>query len=390
MSALDDSLAPDLRQRRNSDLYRYMHQLESPQGSKVVLEGREVLAFSSNDYLGLANHPSVIEAFMQAAETYGVGAGASHLICGHSREHHQLEEELAEFTGRARALVYSTGYMANLGIISALVGKGDLVLQDKLNHASLLDGGFLSGARFQRYLHADTDSLDQRLTMEGKRKLVVTDGVFSMDGDIAPLPAIASICARQGAWLMVDDAHGFGVLGEMGGGVAELYNLDEQKLPVLMGTLGKAFGTAGAFVAGSETLIEYLIQFSRPYIYTTAMPPAIAAASRISLKLAREESWRRQHLQTLIRLFRAGAEQLGLRLMPSDTPIQAVLIGSDADCLAVGAKLWSRNIHVGTIRPPTVPRNTARLRITFSANHSEQDVEYLLAALNAAVPRQTA
>ena len=385
MASLDAALAPLLAQRRADHLYRHRRQLDSPQGNRVWLDGRHVLAFSSNDYLGLANHPEVVAAFRAAAQTYGVGGGASHLICGHSRAHHILEDTLAEFTGRDRALLFSTGYMANLGVISALVGKGDLVLEDKLNHASLLDGGLLSGARFQRYLHSDTVALDKRLAMAGTRKLVVTDGVFSMDGDVAPLPAIAAVCAKHDAWLMVDDAHGVGTLGASGGGVAEHFALDQRQLPILMGTLGKGLGTAGAFVCGSETLIDYLVQFSRPYIYTTSMPPAVAAATSASLAIARRDSWRREHLNRLIARFRQGATQLGLELMPSMTAIQPVLIGSDQACMAVGAALWEQGIHVGTIRPPTVAKNTSRLRITFNANHSFDDVDQLLSALERAV-----
>ena len=382
MTIMDTALAARLEERRAAGLYRQRRLLASPQGASVVLDGRRVLAFSSNDYLGLANHPAVVAAFRDAASHCGVGGGASHLISGHSREHHLLEEELAAFTGRDRALLFSTGYMANLGVISALVGKGDLVLQDKFNHASLLDGGLLSGARFQRFLHADTYALEKRLAIAGDHKLVVTDGVFSMDGDLAPLPEMAALCQRHGAWLMVDDAHGFGVLGPSGGGVAEYFGLDQQQLPILMGTLGKGFGTAGAFVCGSKTLIDYLVQFSRPYIYTTSMPPAVAAATRASLKLFGEEGWRREHLATLIARFRRGAQQLGLQLMASDTPIQPVLVGSDARCMAIGEALWQGGVHVGTIRPPTVPRGTARLRITLNANHTESDVDCLLAALD--------
>jgi len=378
---LEAELGAQLAERRAANLYRERRLLASPQGGRVVLDGRQVLAFSSNDYLGLANHPDIVRAFAAAAERFGVGSGASHLVCGHASEHQALEEELAAFCGRDRALLFATGYMANLGAISALVASGDLVLEDRLNHASLLDGGLLSGARFQRYLHNDPAALAERLTMAGRRKLVVTDGVFSMDGDIAELPAIAPLCSARGAWLMVDDAHGFGVLGRRGGGVAEHFGLGQDALPILIGTLGKGFGTAGAFVAGSATLIDYLVQFSRPYIYTTAIPPAVAAATRASLQLVMAESWRRDRLVALVARFRAGAAQLGLEVLPSSTPIQPVLVGSEARCMAIGAALWQRGIHVGTIRPPTVPKNTARLRITFSAAHGDGDVDLLLDAL---------
>ena len=382
---LDQVLAAALDERRRAHLYRTRKVLDSPQSAEVVMDGRPMLAFSSNDYLGLAAHPEVTAALQRAAERYGAGSGASHLICGHSREHHALEEELADFCRRPRALLFSSGYMANLGIVSALVGKGDGVFEDRLNHASLLDGGLLSGARFQRYAHADAEALERRLaTSAGARKLVVTDGVFSMDGDLAPLPALAEVCTRHDAWLMVDDAHGFGVLGGGGGGCAEHFQLSGGQLPVLMGTLGKGFGVYGAFVAGSDTLVDYLVQFSRPYIYTTALPPAVAAACRASLRLARAESWRRDWLRQLVARFRLGAAQLGLPLMASATPIQPLLVGSDERVMAIAAALHRQDIHIGAIRYPTVPRGSARLRITFNANHSERQVDRLLEALAAA------
>ena len=383
---LDRVLGRALDERRAAHLFRARRVLESPQGASVTLDGRPVLAFSSNDYLGLAAHPRLVAAFKGAADRHGVGSGASHLICGHSREHHALEEELAAFCGRPRALVLSSGYMANLGIVSALVGKGDGVFEDRLNHASLLDGGLLSGARFQRYAHGDPNALERRLaTSDAAHKLVVTDGVFSMDGDLAPLPELAEVCQGHGAWLMVDDAHGFGVLGHNGGGIAEHFGLDRHQLPILMGTLGKGFGVYGAFVAGSEALIDYLIQFSRPYIYTTALPPAVAAACRESLRLVVEEPWRRERLAALIARFRAGARTLGLPLMDSPTPIQPLLIGDDARVMAVAANLLGQGIHVGAIRYPTVPRGSARLRITLNANHDEGQIDRLLAALTSAL-----
>ncbi|MFA5493981.1 MAG: 8-amino-7-oxononanoate synthase [Porticoccaceae bacterium] len=382
---LDQVLAAALDERRRAHLYRTRKVLDSPQSAEVVMDGRPMLAFSSNDYLGLAAHPEVTAALQRAAERYGAGSGASHLICGHSREHHALEEELADFCRRPRALLFSSGYMANLGIVSALVGKGDGVFEDRLNHASLLDGGLLSGARFQRYAHADPEALERRLAASaGARKLVVTDGVFSMDGDLAPLPALAEVCTRHDAWLMVDDAHGFGVLGGGGGGCAEHFQLSGGQLPVLMGTLGKGFGVYGAFVAGSDTLVDYLVQFSRPYIYTTALPSAVAAACRASLRLARAESWRRDWLRQLVARFRLGAAQLGLPLMASATPIQPLLVGSDERVMAIAAALHRQDIHIGAIRYPTVPRGSARLRITFNANHSERQVDRLLEALAAA------
>ena len=381
-TCLDSLLAPALAARRAANLYRARRQLESPQAPELRVDGKNYTGFCSNDYLGLANHPQVLAAFQAAAKHYGVGAGASHLVVGHTREHHALEEELAAFTGRARALLFSTGYMANMGAITALVGRGDAIFEDKLNHASLLDAGQLSGAQFQRFLHQDLTQLQARLTKtEAKRKLIVVDGVFSMDGDCAPLPELAALARQQNAWLMVDDAHGLGCLGHTGGGSVQHWGLGPEDVPILMGTLGKAFGTFGAFVAGSETLIETLIQFSRPYIYTTALPPAIAAASRASLRLVQTESWRRQHLQALIAHFRAGAAALGLGIMNSASPIQPIVIGDPALALKIAQQLAERGILIVAIRPPTVAPGSSRLRITFSAEHSLAQVDQLLDAL---------
>jgi 8-amino-7-oxononanoate synthase len=374
-------LSARLEQRRAAALYRQRPLLQSPQGPQVMVDGTPLLAFCSNDYLGLANHPEVIDAWRAGAERWGVGGGASHLVIGHSSPHHELELALAEFTGRPRALLFTTGYLANLGALTALVGQGDSVLQDRLNHASLLDGGLLSGARFSRYLHNDADSLGKRLAKATGNALVVTDGVFSMDGDIADLPALAAQAQARGAWLMVDDAHGFGTLGRHGGGVVEHFGLDMGQVPVLVGTLGKAFGTAGAFVAGSEELIECLIQFARPYIYTTSQPPALACATLRSLQLLRDEHWRREHLAALIRQFRQGAEQIGLHLMDSFTPIQPILIGDAARAMRLSAMLRERGLMVTAIRPPTVPAGSARLRVTLTAAHSAAQVQLLLNAL---------
>jgi len=353
----------------------------------VVVDGQPLLAFCSNDYLGLANHPEVIAAWQAGAERWGVGGGASHLVIGHSTPHHQVEEALAELTGRPRALLFSTGYMANLGAITALVGQGDTVLQDRLNHASLLDGGLLSGARFNRYLHNDPASLASRLDKAVGNTLVVTDGVFSMDGDLADLPALAKAARARGAWLMVDDAHGLGTLGAQGGGIVEHFGLGVDDVPVLIGTLGKACGTAGAFVAGSEALIEALVQFARPYIYTTSQPPALACATLKSLELLRRETWRREHLAALIRQFRQGAQQIGLELMDSPTPIQPIMIGDSAQALRLSQMLRERGLLVTAIRPPTVPAGSARLRVTLSAAHSEAQVQLLLNALAECYPQ---
>ncbi|WP_327439066.1 8-amino-7-oxononanoate synthase [Pseudomonas donghuensis] len=370
-----------LEQRRAADLYRRRPLLQSPQGPEVVVDGQPLLAFCSNDYLGLANHPQVIAAWRAGAERWGVGGGASHLVIGHSSPHHAVEEALAELTGRPRALLFSTGYMANLGALTALVGQGDTVLQDRLNHASLLDAGLLSGARFNRYLHNDAESLANRLDKAVGNTLVVTDGVFSMDGDLADLPALAAVANARDAWLMVDDAHGLGTLGRNGGGIVEHFGLSLEQVPVLIGTLGKACGTAGAFVAGSDELIECLIQFARPYIYTTSQPPALACATLRSLELLRGEHWRREHLAALIQQFRSGAEQIGLQLMDSFTPIQPILIGDSTRALRLSQMLRERGLLVTAIRPPTVPAGSARLRVTLSAAHSPAQVQLLLNAL---------
>ncbi|MDX9875800.1 MAG: 8-amino-7-oxononanoate synthase, partial [Spongiibacteraceae bacterium] len=296
--------------------------------------------------------------------------------------HHQLEERIAAFTGRPRALLFSTGYMANLGVITALVGRGDYVFEDRLNHASLLDGGLLSGARFQRFAHNDPDALERGLAKaESGRKLVVVDGVFSMDGDIAPLPELAAVAARRDAWLMVDDAHGFGVLGANGAGSVAHFGLTAAQVPVLMGTLGKSAGVFGAFVAGSETLIETLIQFARPYIYTTALPPMVAGATLAAIDLVEREAWRRDHLRALISHWRSGAKSLGLPVLDSDTAIQPLLAGDAAQALAISAALAERGLWVTAIRPPTVPAGTARLRVTLTAAHSVAQVDRLLEAL---------
>lgn len=378
-------LSSRLAERRTAHLYRQRPLLSSPQGVEVTVDGQRLLSFCNNDYLGLANHPEVVDVMVEGARRWGAGGGASHLVVGHSEPHHQLEEALAAFTGRPRALLLSSGYMANMGAVTALVGKGDTVLQDRLNHASLLDAGLLSGARFSRYLHNDAASLAARLQKATGCTLVVTDGVFSMDGDLADLPALCAAARRRGAWVMVDDAHGFGCLGPTGAGIVEHYGLGVDEVPVLIGTLGKAFGTGGAFIAGSDELIETLIQFARPYIYTTSQPPAVAWATLKSLQLLRDESWRRDHLAQLIHQFRTGAAELGLELMDSPTPIQPVLVGSSERAMQLSARLRESGILVTAIRPPTVPQGTARLRITLSAAHRYEHVEQLLQALQQAV-----
>lgn len=371
-----------LEQLQMQHLYRRRRVIDSPQDALLSVDGREVVNFCSNDYLGLANHPEVAAAFKRGVDRYGVGSGSAHLVCGHSRAHHALEEALADFTGRERALLFSTGYMANLGVISALIGRNDRVLEDRLNHASLLDGGLLSRAQFKRYRHGDVEDLSIQLASQTQgRSLIVSDGVFSMDGDLAPLPIIADLAKKHDAGLMIDDAHGFGVLGQHGGGIVEHFALSPADVPILVGTLGKAFGTFGAFVAGSEALIEFMIQKARSYIFTTALPPAVAEASCASLQLLREEHWRRTHLRSLIRHFKTRAGQLGLGLLPSETAIQPVLLGDSARALSVSEQLLARGFWVGAIRPPTVPAGTARLRITLSVHHQLHQVDHLLQSL---------
>ncbi len=407
-------LAAELERLRREHLYRRRRVLSGPQGPRPTVDGRSLLAFCSNAYLGLANHPEVIAALQAGAARYGVGSGAADLVSGHSVAHQALEEDLADFTGRDRALLFSTGYMANLGVISALAGRNDVVFEDRRNHASLIDGALLSGARLRRYPHADAVALSRMLAPQdgghagrvgnGARqaqpglgpgevpagapvrrsapaRLIVTDGVFSMDGDLAPLPDLAAVAQAAGALLMVDDAHGLGVVGEGGRGSLELTRLGQAEAPILVGTLGKALGTFGAFVAGEADLIETLIQRARPYIYTTALPPAVAEATRVSLGLARREPWRRDHLRTLIARFRAGAEQIGLPLAPSDTPIQPLILGDNRRALLWSQTLEAAGILVTAIRPPTVPEGSARLRVTLSAAHSEADLDSLLGAL---------
>jgi 8-amino-7-oxononanoate synthase len=379
---MTEELSSTLAEIAQKGLYRSRRTIEAPLGINLQFNGKPIINFCSNDYLGLAHHSDIIHAFKSAADNYGVGSGSAHLISGHSIAHHALEEELAAFTGRERALLFSTGYMANMGVISALVGRNDAVFQDRLNHASLLDGALLSSAQLKRYAHADTEHLDTLITQSKARKLIVTDGVFSMDGDFAPLPALVQTAKANGAWLMVDDAHGLGVIGEHGGGVLAHYSLSQDDVPILMGTLGKGFGTFGAFIAGSEVLIETLIQKARTYIYTTALPAAVAEASRASLKLVISDDWRRDKLRHLSERFKSGAEQLDLPLVASNSAIQPVIIGDSEQAVVMSNALFELGFLVSAIRPPTVPQGSARLRITLSALHEEQHIDRLLDALN--------
>ena len=364
-------------------LYRHRRVVESPAGRELVVDGRRLLNFCSNDYLGLAADPRVCAAFKAGVDRWGVGSGASHLVSGHTAAHQELEMALADFTGRPRALLFGSGYAANVGALSALLGQRDHVYEDRLNHASLLDGGWLSRANFEWYAHADMADLAIRLgaVQSERRKLIVSDGTFSMDGDLCPLDELIALAKQHEAWLMIDDAHGFGVHGVQGCGVVDPARHDCSDVPVLVGTLGKAFGTAGAFVAGSETLIETLIQRARHYIYTTAMPAALAVATLASLRIAQSEEWRRTRLAEHVARFRQGAARLGLKLLPSLTPIQPVIVGNSAPTMQLSAALEARGVLVGAIRAPTVPAGTARLRITFSALHESADIDRLLAAL---------
>jgi 8-amino-7-oxononanoate synthase len=376
------NLSEALAIRKQKNLYRSRQVIDGPQGVEVRVDGTTYLSFCSNDYLGLANHPQIVAAFHRGLDEYGAGSGAAHLITGHSRAHQQLEEELAGFVQRPRALLFSTGYMANLGVMQALLGHGDRVFQDRSNHASLLDGARLSGARLVRYQHADISDLETRMhAANAGEYLLATDGVFSMDGDVAPLAELAGAAAQHAAWLLVDDAHGLGVVGPQGRGSVAQAGLGIDQVPILMGTLGKAFGSFGAFVAGSEELIDTLVQQARTYIYTTATPAAVAVATRTALQLVREEDWRREHLAALVQRFRAAAGQLGLGLCNSNTPIQPLLVGDAGTALQYSEALRGQGILVTAIRPPTVPAGTARLRITFSAAHSEAQVDRLLGAL---------
>lgn len=380
------SLENDLAARQLAGRYRSHRVRKGAQGINIEIDGQKMLSFCSNDYLGLANHADIKQAFIKTAEQTGVGSGAAHLLTGHSQAHHELEAALADFVGQQRVLLFSSGYMANMGVLDGLLEKNDTLLQDKLNHASLLDGGRLSAATQRRYAHADMAALEHRLQQGGTgNTLIATDSVFSMDGDLAPLPEIMALAKPYQAAVFVDDAHGLGVLGNAGQGSVAHWQISSDASPIIMGTFGKAFGTAGAFVAADDAVIETLIQQARSYVYTTAQPAAIAAATLASLKLVQAESWRREKLQALIAQFQTGADALGLALMPSRTPIQPIIIGDDKQAVQIGQALEAKGILVGVIRPPTVPVGSARLRITLSANHSEAHVTQLLDALEAAI-----
>ena len=348
------------------------------------VDDKNVISFCSNDYLSLANHPQVKQAMIDGVKHYGAGSGASHLVNGHSVAHHQLEEELAEFTGYPRVILFSTGYMANLGLCQALLDKNDFAFEDRLNHASLIDGGQISGARLQRYLHNDISSLQKKLSKASNtsaNRLILTDGVFSMDGDIAELPALSTLCNKTDSWLMIDDAHGFGTLGATGKGCLQHFSLTNKDIPIYMATLGKAMGTAGAFIAGSEELIETIIQQARTYIYTTAMPAALAEATRCSLKIIQNQPEHLQNLNRNISYFRSCCDQADITIKNSQTAIQPLLIGDDKKALTISQQLFDSGFLVTAIRPPTVPEGTSRLRITLCAKHHKEHINHLIETL---------
>ncbi len=380
--SLQRHLQTRLQAARAADLYRTRRVIEGGHGVRIKVDGRACINFCSNDYLGLASDPQMGRALAQAALVQGCGSGASQLITGYNREHAALEEELADYLDRERALLFSTGYGANMGVISALMGRGDAIVSDALNHASLIDGARLSGAHKDIYPHADMPGAQACLAASrGENTLLLSDAVFSMDGDVAPAAELAHLADKYDAWLMLDDAHGFGVLGPQGQGSVAAAGLSARQVPILVATLGKSIGAAGAFVAGDRDLIEYLIQAARPFVFSTAPPPAVAAAARQGLRLVRADQWRRDHLFSLIARMQSRGRSLGLAVSASSTPIQPLILGDEARALAVSNALLERGFLVSAIRPPTVPEGSARLRITLSAAHTAEQVDALLDAL---------
>ena len=368
-----------LAQQRQQGLYRQRHATSKRDGNKIVIDGTHYTNFASNDYLGLANDPRLINAFKEGADRYGVGSGASQLITGYSTAHQALEERISGFLKQPRTLLFGTGYMANLGAITALLSRNDHLLLDRRSHASLVDAAILSRAKLSRYSTHDVNKLNQEL--DDNPSMIVSDSVFSMDGDIAPIAALSTLSKQTHSLLLIDDAHGFGVLGDNGRGCLEHCAMSNSDVDIYIGTLGKACGTSGAFICGSEELIETLIQKARSLAYTTAPPPAIAHATLASIDIIQQEGWRREQIKTLVKHFRAGAQQLGLQLSNSSTSIQAIILGDNNKAINASEHLKSKGLYVTAIRPPTVPNNTARLRITLCSNHSEDDVDTLLSAL---------
>lgn len=379
---LENILQERLQAQQQANLYRTRQIFSSFGDNKAQINGKPYITFCSNDYLGLANHISVIEAFKKGAEKYGLGSSASYLVTGYRHAHRELEDAFSEFLQRDKAILFSTGYMANIGVIQALTRANDIIYEDKLNHASLIDAGLLANTKLKRYKHNDLLHLKALLLQQTTgHKLIVTDSVFSMDGDLAFLPDLSKLATNNSAWLMVDDAHGIGILGREGRGITEYFDLTQNDIPILVCPLGKAFGCFGAIVSGSRILIENLIQFSRTYVYTTAIPPAIAVAAKTSLEIIRDETWRREKLQSLINYFKEGTLQRNLNFELSYTPIQAFIVGNAANALQLSQQLFANGLLVTAIRPPTVPVNTARLRITLNCNHQKDQIDKLLDCL---------
>lgn len=386
MASLSSRFKPLLAERKQQHLFRQRPLATSAQQAAMQINGIQCINFSSNDYLGLANNANIKQAVINALQTEqtSYGAGAAHLVTGHHLEHHIAEDELADWLDLESALLFSTGYMANLAIHQALLQTDDIILADKLNHASLIDGAKLCGATLKRYPHLDMAALERRLQQaqtDNAQVMIVTDGVFSMDGDIAPLKTMQAMAQKYGAWLMVDDAHGLGTLGKNGKGSFEHFDIEPDENTILMGTLGKAFGVSGAFVAGSQVLIQALIQYARPYIYTTAMPQTNAVAIRAALKEVKAAKASRETLNANITQFKQGAKKIGLELWPSNTAIQPIMLGKSETALAWSETLKQQGFWVTAIRPPTVPKNQARLRVTLSAGHSPEQINALLTAL---------
>ena len=378
------TLKKALDQREQDGLLRQRRLLDSPQAEHIVADTKPYLSFCSNDYLGLANNPTLIVAMQQAAGDSGVGSGASGLVTGHHRYHDELEKQLAKFVNLPAALLFSTGYMANIGVLGALVGRGDAIFADKLNHACLNDGGYYSLAEFKRFAHNDVKALEKLLkASSAKHKIIAVDAVFSMDGDIAPIPEYLALCEQYDAYLYMDDAHGFGVLGKHGAGTLSHFNLKSPRI-IMMATLGKAAGVAGAFVAGEQVVIDYLIQTAKSYVYSTPAPPALSATLSASVKLIEQGDDLRAHLYALIALLKAELKLKKWKLSPSITSVQPLIIGDNFKAVALSKYLQQQGILVPAIRPPTVPINTSRLRISLSAAHSKEDVRRLIAALQQA------
>lgn len=378
-----DQLASEHAARKQEQLWRRRSAITSPQGVQVSVDGKQFLNFCSNDYLGLANHPDVIAAAVAATQQRGTGSGASHLICGHTDQHHQLEQQIAEFVGAEQAIVFSTGYMANLAIPQTFLGRSDLILQDRLNHASLIDGGRFCEAKMKRYPHRDVASVEKLLSESNvSRKMVTTDGVFSMDGTLAPITELKTICKHQKALLVVDDAHGFGVLGSQGSGTLESTNIKVGDNVLMVGTLGKSAGSFGAFVAGDAVYIETLVQFARTYTYTTALPPSVVAATSAAIKIIGSEPDRREKLNNNITQFRQSFLSSGIELFDSETPIQPILLRSCSAALKASQFLNRNGIWLTAIRPPTVPQGSARLRVTLSSAHQPEHIERLTRLLD--------